>query len=212
MYKYKRIEVLRLVVRASKIDNEYINEILSSFLINLIYNEKYTECSMILRFCKSKKIIACLDKAIANNIENKNIKDKLLKFLNHNIKYLMNEEMYLNRILYNKVIDVIKDKRIVLTMLQPKYFRKTIEEFIECVEASNINNCIALVYKILKDYYSSKLYEENYYSDKKVMSFLNQILSLDVIKNKNSYGKMLDLYDIIIKKNTTCCRFSYDEK
>ena len=124
----------------------------------------------------------------------------------------MNEEMYLNRILYNKVIDVIKDKRIVLTMLQPKYFRKTIEEFIECVEASNINNCIALVYKILKDYYSSKLYEENYYSDKKVMSFLNQILSLDVIKNKNSYGKMLDLYDIIIKKNTTCCRFSYDEK
>ena len=211
VYKYKRIKVLRLVVKASKIDNEYINEIISSFLINLIYNEKYTESSIILRLCKSKKMIACLDKAIANNIENKNIKDKLLKFVNFNIKILMNEEMYLNRILYNKAIDVVKDKRIVLTMLQPKYFRKTIEEFIECVEASNINNCIDLVYKILKDYYSSKLYEEDYYSDEKVMSFLNRILSSDVIKNKNSYVKMLDLYDNIIKKNTTCCRFSYDE-
>ena len=123
----------------------------------------------------------------------------------------MNEEMYLNRILYNKVIDVIKDKRIVLTMLQPKYFRKTIEDFIECVEASSIDNCIDLVYKILNNYYLSKLYKEDYYSDKKVMSFLNRILSSDVITNKNSYDKMLDLYDNIIKKNTTCCRFLYDE-
>lgn len=211
VYKYKRIKVLRLVVRASKIDNEYINEILSSFLINLIYNEKYTECSMILRLCKSKKLIACLDKAIANNIENENIKDKLLKFLNHNIKYLMNEEMYLNRILYNKVIDVIKDKRIVLTMLQPKYFRKTIEEFIECVEDSNINDCIALVYKILKDYYSSKLYKEDYYSDKSIMSFLNRVLSYGLISNKTYYYKMLNLYDNIIRKNIICCTFSYTE-
>ena len=44
-----------------------------------------------------------------------------------------------------------------------------------------------------------------------VMSFLNRILSSDVISNKASYVKMLDLYDIIIKNNTTCCRFSYTE-
>ena len=211
MYEYKRIKVSQLVVRASKIDNEYINEILSTFLINLIYNEKYTECSMIMRFCKSKKMIACLDKAIANNIENENMKDKLLKFLNQNIEYLMNEEMYLNRILYNKVIDVIKYKKIVLKMLQPKYFRETIVVFIEYVDAININNCIDLVYKILNNYYSSKFYKEDYYSDKIIISFLNRILSSDVIKNKKIYFKMLDLYDIVIKKNLICCRFSYDE-
>lgn len=211
MYDYNKIRVIQLVIGASKTGSEYINEIISLFLIDLIYNEEYITSCIILKLSRSKKFIACLDKVFANNVENEKLKGKLLKFINCNIKTLMNEEMYLNRILYNKVIDVIKDKRIVLTMLQPKYFRKTIEEFIECVEASNINNCIDLVYKILKNYYSSKLYEEDYYSDEKVMSFLNRILSSDVIKNKNSYVKMLDLYDNIIKKNTTCCRFSYDE-
>ena len=211
MYEYNKVRVIQLVVGASKTDSEYINEIISLFLIDLIYNEEYITSCIILKLSRSKKFIACLDKVFANNVENEKLKGKLLKFINCNIKTLMNEEMYLNRILYNKVIDVIIDKRIVLTMLQPKYFRKTIEGFIECVEASNIDNCIDLVYKILNNYYLSKLYKEDYYSDKKVMSFLNRILSSDVIKNKNSYDKMLDLYDIIIKKNTTCCRFSYDE-